>query len=182
VGEDYARRKRKYRASPQRGRCPNPHDGSAHRSPSQSPLLRRCRLAAFLVLLAPVHRLSPPFFVTLRLGQQVIGPETALDLVLPAIDSRGNSSAASPRLAGDKLRVAEIWITLAASPAADRIASLARATADGHPVVGTCEIVVEPQGGAGRRTYVVGGCFAKSVDVADNARRVTLGYSTIRIL
>jgi len=115
-------------------------------------------------------------------ARKVIGPETALDLVLPAIDSRGNAAAASPRLAGNKLRVAEIWITLAASPAADRIASLARATADGHPVVGTCEIVVEPQGGAGRRTYVVGGCFAKSVDVADNARRVTLGYSTIRIL
>lgn len=144
-------------------------------------MLRHLRLAAFL-LLASAHPINPPFTVTLRLGQQVIGPETALDLVLPAIDSRGDAPAGLPRLAGEKLRVAEIWITLAASPAAERIASLSRATADGHPVIGTCEIVVEPQGGAARRTYAVGGCFIKSVDSAGNDRRVTLGYSTIRIL
>lgn len=144
-------------------------------------LLRYLRLGAFL-LLAPARPINPPFTVTLRLGQQVIGPETALDLVLPAIDSGGDASRGVPRLAGEKVRVAEIWITLAASPAADRIASLARATADGHPVVGTCEIVVEPQGGAARRTYAVDGCFAKSVDGVGTARRVTLGYSTIRIL
>lgn len=137
--------------------------------------------AGLLLLSAPAVA-SPPFTVTLRIGTEVIGPAAALDLVLPAVGTRGVTQAgASMGAANEPPRVAEIWITLPPSPATDRIAALVRAATDGHPTKGSCEIVVAPRDGAPKATYLVSGCFAKSIEPSGGARRVTLGYTTIRV-
>ena len=75
----------------------------------------------------------------------------------------------------------EIWITLAESPATKRIAELAHGSSDGRPVTGTCDIVVAPPSGAKPRQYLVDGCFPKSVDATGASRRVTLGYTAIKV-
>jgi len=140
-------------------------------------------LATALVLLLGWGQATPPFAVTFRFGNEVIGPEPALDLVLPSVQPRGVVLAGGTEKAADTggPRVAEIWITLAESAAARRLAELARATASDQPVTGTCEIsVVAGRGGPARR-YTVAGCYAKSVEVTGSSRRITLGYSAIKV-
>lgn len=139
-------------------------------------------LAIGLVLLLGWGEAASPFAVTFRFGNETIGPEPALDLVLPSV---GANAAADARLgkrpAGAVGRAGEIWVTLAASPATKRIAELIRAASDRRPVTGTCEIAVAAQVGAAARRYTIAGCFAKAIEPAGPAQRVTLGYSAISI-
>lgn len=146
------------------------------------------RLSSYAVLAAALMLLlawgaPPPFAVTFHFGNEVIGPEPALDLVLPNVEPRGVTLAGgTEKPAGSpSARVAEIWITLAESPATRRIAELTRGTTSGRPPTGTCEISVAAQQGGKTRHYTVTGCFAKSVEVSGTARRVTLGYSAINV-
>ena len=146
------------------------------------------RISSYAVLAAALTLLlgwgaPPPFTVTFRFGNEVIGPEPALDLVLPNVEPRGVTLAGGtgkPAATGSA-RVAEIWITLAESAATRRIAALARASASNKPVTGTCDITVAAQQGGKTRHYTVSGCFAKSVDVTGRSRRITLGYSAINV-
>lgn len=135
-------------------------------------------LALFLAWGAPT-----PFTVTFRFGNEVIGPERAIDMVLPNIAPRdaGKTNTVMRPGSDHPGREAEIWVTLAASPASRRISQLARATAEGRPVTGSCEIVVAARDGGKPRRYTIAGCFAKSVDGAGDTQRVTLGYSTISV-
>lgn len=146
------------------------------------------RISSYVVLAAALTLLlgwgaPPPFAVTFRFGNEVIGPEPALDLVLPNVEPRGVTLAGGtekPSGAGGA-RVTEIWITLAESAATRRIAELARGSTSDRPVTGTCEISVAAQRGAKARHYTVAGCFAKSVELAGASRRITLGYSAINV-
>jgi hypothetical protein len=118
-----------------------------------------------------------PFTVTFRLGTQVIGPEPAIALVLP-VGAAGASGSNAPDAPREGPPRSEVWVTLAPSVAADRLASLASETARGRTVRGTCEIVATPRGGPIRR-YTVAGCFAKRIEVTGTTRRIALGYRSI---
>lgn len=139
-------------------------------------------LAVGLALLLGWGQAPPPFAVTFRFGAETIGPEPALDLVLPSV---GQRQAADSRLAkrpdGAVGRTGEIWVTLAASPATKRIAELIRAAQDRRRATGTCEITVAAQAGAAARRYTIAGCFAKAIEPAGPAHRVTLGYTAISV-
>lgn len=133
---------------------------------------------ASLALVAP---LGSPFTITFRLGGHVIGPEWAVAVVLPtteAVPGARLAGATEPEAPASS-RVAEIWVTMRATPATERLAQLADATAGGHPTIGHCDIAVTTADGRVVRRYAVGGCYAKRVDAVGGDRRVTLGYATI---
>lgn len=138
---------------------------------------------ATCALMAGWHQAGSPFSVTFRFGSEVIGPEPALDVVLPSTSARGVTQAGAPgRAAPDAPpRVAELWVTIAPSATAKRVSTLARATADGRPVRGTCEIVVAARGSTKARRYTVAGCYVKTIDSSGDAQRATLGYSAITV-
>ena len=140
-------------------------------------------VAIALVLFLGWRTAAPPFAVTFRFGNEVIGPEPALDLVLPTVDPHGVALAGgTAKTAGASGgRVSEIWVTLAESAAARRIAELARTATTNRPVTGTCEISVAAGRDGQARRYVVVGCYAKSVEVTGTSRRVILGYSVINV-
>jgi hypothetical protein len=152
----------------------------------QSIVLRRFSsylAIATCALLAAWHQGSSPFNVTFRFGTEVIGPEPALDLVLPSTGERGVTQAGAPGRPAPNApqRVAEIWVTLAPSVAAKRLGALARSSADGRPVRGTCEIDVTARVSAKPRRYTVAGCYVKAVDASGDAQRATLGYASITV-
>lgn len=156
------------------------------------PALPLSRLSSYVVLGVALalflgwHTAPPPFAITFRFGNEVIGPEPALDLVLPNVEPHevvlaggtNKSGAAAPR-------VAEIWVTLADSTAARRLAELSRTANGDRAVTGTCEISVAGQSGRKPLRYTVTGCYAKTIDVtagaAGTSRRITLGYSAIKV-
>lgn len=142
-------------------------------------------LAVALALFLGWRAAPPPFAITFRFGTEVIGPEPALDLVLPNVEAHGVVLAGGTTKPGgaSASRAAEIWVTLAESTAARRLAELARAANSDRPVTGTCEISVAGQSGRKPLRYIVTGCYAKSVEVTGGAtsRRVTLGYSDIKV-
>ena len=140
-------------------------------------------LAAALVLVWGWETPAPPFAVTFRFGNKVIGPEPAMDLVLPIVQPGGVTLAGTTRnsASGTGAHLREIWVTLAESAATRRLAELARSASGDGPVTGTCEISVAVQHDTPARRYTVTGCFAKSVDVTGASRRVTLGYSAIKV-
>lgn len=140
-------------------------------------------LAVALVLLLGWGEAPPSFTVTFRFGNEVIGPEAAMDLVLPNVEPGRAELAGGTRKPASQSAAhgADIWITLADSPASRRLAELARVAATGRPITGICEISVAGQRGGSARRYTVAGCFAKSVDVMGASRRVTLGYGAINV-
>jgi hypothetical protein len=153
------------------------------------PALPLSRLSSYVVLALALalflgwHTAPPPFAITFRFANEVIGPEPALDLVLPSVDPHGVvlAGATNKPVAASASRVAEIWVTLAESSAARRLAELSRTANGDRPVTGTCEISVAGQGGRKPLRYTVTGCYAKTVDLTGASRRVTLGYSAIKV-
>lgn len=140
-------------------------------------------LAVALALFLGWRTAPPPFAITFRFANEVIGPEPALDLVLPNVEPHEVVLAGGTNKSGGASapRVAEIWVTLADSTAARRLADLARTANSDRPVTGTCEISVAGQSGRKPRRYTVAGCYAKTVEVTGTSRRVTLGYSAIKV-
>lgn len=137
-------------------------------------------MALALASFALLPHAGSPFTVTFRLGGQVIGPAAAVGVVLPTAD--GAPAAQQRGTAGGgpgASRVAEIWVTMPASPITQRLAELARAAASGHRLTGSCEIDAASAGGTIVRRYDVAGCYAKRVDVLGDSRRVALGYTDI---
>lgn len=119
----------------------------------------------------------PPFAVTFRFGGEVLGPEPALDVVLPA----ARPAEGGVRQMGGAPQSSEIWIGLAPSRTLDRLSALARATAAGRPVTGSCEIAIRV-GDASARRYSVRGCVVRRVEATSSPTaswRVMLGYESI---
>jgi len=147
--------------------------------PTSSPVA----LAIVAAVLAAAPHETTPFTVTFRFGHEVIGPEPALDIVLPGVAPSGVTQAgiADRSKPEAKPRLAEIWVTLTRSPATQRLSELARATSEGRPLVGSCELNIAAGARPAARIYTVSGCFAKTIDASDSNQRVTLGYSSITV-
>lgn len=150
----------------------------------------RSAIAVVLVVLAPLlpsaakaqtAKRGPPLSkVTFRFGDEVIGPESALDVVVPSgLTGESNSTSGTPK-------AGEIWIGISTpSRDANRLSALANATAAGHPVRGSCEIVLRT-GDKGTRHYLVSGCAVVRVDAAGGQGdagtwRVMLAYQSISV-
>lgn len=121
-------------------------------------------VAAALAMASSARAQSSSFAVTLRFGARVIGPDSALAVVVPGASGGGDR---------------DVWITLPPGAAAARLDSVVQSDAGRRRTLGTCDVVARDAHGTVLRSYHLTGCYVSRVERAGDMRRVALGYLSI---